>query len=222
MGPYPGSIKPLSQMKETNDLAWELFMSTGDVHRVIEVNAQNPSWMIHVQCARHEQEQNLETFQVGEAIYYRTTTRIHPGQELLVWYGSDINQYMGVPEMSYPGFDRKERQQIEGTTRHSNIPSSNGRLKCVVCSRGFNSRSNLRSHMRIHTMERPFVCEYCSRSFSQSSTLRNHLRLHTGEKPYKCHMCRSAYSQLAGLRAHQKSSRHKPSSTSQGSSHAED
>ena len=56
-----------------------------------------------------------------------------------------------------------------------------GKLKCVLCRRGFNSRSNLRSHMRIHTLEKPFSCKYCSRCFSQSSTLRNHVRLHTGK-----------------------------------------
>lgn len=85
-----------------------------------------------------------------------------------------------------------------------------GRLKCTLCRRGFNSRSNLRSHMRIHTLEKPFQCKYCKKSFSQSSTLRNHTRLHTGEKPYKCTVCHYAYSQLAGLRAHQKSARHRP------------
>lgn len=85
-----------------------------------------------------------------------------------------------------------------------------GRLKCTLCRRGFNSRSNLRSHMRIHTLEKPFQCKYCKKSFSQSSTLRNHTRLHTGEKPYKCIVCHFAYSQLAGLRAHQKSARHRP------------
>lgn len=88
--------------------------------------------------------------------------------------------------------------------------SSLGRMRCVICHRGFNSRSNLRSHMRIHTLDKPFVCRFCNRRFSQSSTLRNHVRLHTGERPYKCHVCQSAYSQLAGLRAHQKSARHKP------------
>lgn len=83
-------------------------------------------------------------------------------------------------------------------------------MRCVICRRGFNSRSNLRSHMRIHTLDKPFVCRFCNRRFSQSSTLRNHVRLHTGERPYKCHVCQSAYSQLAGLRAHQKSARHRP------------
>lgn len=91
--------------------------------------------------------------------------------------------------------------------------SAASRMRCVICHRGFNSRSNLRSHMRIHTLDKPFVCRFCNRRFSQSSTLRNHVRLHTGERPYKCHVCQSAYSQLAGLRAHQKSARHRPPSS---------
>nr|XP_023961837.1 PR domain zinc finger protein 12 isoform X1 [Chrysemys picta bellii] len=92
--------------------------------------------------------------------------------------------------------------------------STAGRMRCVICHRGFNSRSNLRSHMRIHTLDKPFVCRFCNRRFSQSSTLRNHVRLHTGERPYKCQVCQSAYSQLAGLRAHQKSARHRPPNAS--------
>ncbi|KAI9541758.1 PR domain zinc finger protein 12 [Dissostichus eleginoides] len=95
-----------------------------------------------------------------------------------------------------------------------------GRMRCVICHRGFNSRSNLRSHMRIHTLDKPFVCRFCNRRFSQSSTLRNHVRLHTGERPYKCLVCQSAYSQLAGLRAHQKSARHRPSADANAKANA--
>ncbi|XP_008336117.3 PR domain zinc finger protein 12-like, partial [Cynoglossus semilaevis] len=106
-----------------------------------------------------------------------------------------------------------EFHTCEGSSSTATTPPSStsvGRMRCVICHRGFNSRSNLRSHMRIHTLDKPFVCRFCNRRFSQSSTLRNHVRLHTGERPYKCHVCQSAYSQLAGLRAHQKSARHRP------------
>lgn len=103
--------------------------------------------------------------------------------------------------------DDEQVYKLSQDQKGSAVP---GRLKCTLCRRGFNSRSNLRSHMRIHTMEKPFQCKYCKKSFSQSSTLRNHVRLHTGEKPYKCKVCHFAYSQLAGLRAHQKSARHRP------------
>uniref|UniRef100_A0A3Q1GBB3 C2H2-type domain-containing protein n=1 Tax=Acanthochromis polyacanthus TaxID=80966 RepID=A0A3Q1GBB3_9TELE len=150
-------------------------------------------------------------------------TTIPPDQELLVWYGNSHNTFLGIPGI--PGGDEEQSKKTktddfhtcEGSSSSSTSSSSSsssssslGRMRCVICHRGFNSRSNLRSHMRIHTLDKPFVCRFCNRRFSQSSTLRNHVRLHTGERPYKCHVCQSAYSQLAGLRAHQKSARHRP------------
>ncbi|KAF8763131.1 PR domain zinc finger protein 12 like protein [Argiope bruennichi] len=162
------------------------------------------SWITLIQTARYTQEQNLETFEANGAIYYRAIKSIQAGEELLVWYGHYIEHCFGLPcfesrkihkkcleETSFPEEERKK-------------------AKCVICHKGFNSRSNLRSHMRTHTQQKPFKCDVCQRRFSQSSTLRNHTRLHTGEKPYKCSTCRSSYSQLAGLRAHQKSSQHQP------------
>ncbi|CAI9738934.1 domain zinc finger 12b [Octopus vulgaris] len=166
---------------------------------------------------------------------------IPPDQELLVWYSSRQDAYMGIPGMTSFSNSEYVKWKAESvnrnckTTQHSvqsqvtqqnpqwnhsdgnrtssnSLPTLGTRLHCVLCRRGFNSRSNLRSHMRIHTLEKPFVCKFCNRSFSQSSTLRNHTRLHTGEKPYRCTVCQSSYSQLAGLRAHQRSSRHRPHS----------
>lgn len=75
----------------------------------------------------------------------------------------------------------KKQERIEREFSKSQNLMLTGKWHCVLCQRGFNSRSNLRSHMRIHTLEKPFTCKYCARKFSQSSTLRNHIRLHTGK-----------------------------------------
>ncbi|XP_037121971.1 PR domain zinc finger protein 12-like [Syngnathus acus] len=232
MGPFTGKVLSPEHVDllKNNNLMWEVFNEDGTVRYFIDASQEDQrSWMTYIKCARNEQEQNLEVVQIGSSIYYKAVETIPPDQELLVWYGNTHNTFLGIPGV--PGTDEEHQQQQpqQKKSRNDDLQScesscsppsssssstaglhSSGRMRCVICHRGFNSRSNLRSHMRIHTLDKPFVCRFCNRRFSQSSTLRNHVRLHTGERPYKCHVCQSAYSQLAGLRAHQKSARHKP------------
>ncbi|XP_061911305.1 PR domain zinc finger protein 12-like [Entelurus aequoreus] len=221
MGPFTGKVLSPEHVDllKNNNLMWEVFNEDGTVRYFIDASQEDQrSWMTYIKCARNEQEQNLEVVQIGSSIYYKAVETIPPDQELLVWYGNTHNTFLGIPGV--PGIDEEQQKKIRNDDSQScesscSPPSSSalhtsGRMRCVICHRGFNSRSNLRSHMRIHTLDKPFVCRFCNRRFSQSSTLRNHVRLHTGERPYKCHVCQSAYSQLAGLRAHQKSARHKP------------
>ncbi|XP_056259785.1 PR domain zinc finger protein 12-like [Seriola aureovittata] len=230
MGPFTGRVLSPEHVDllKNNNLMWEVFNEDGTVRYFIDASQEDQrSWMTYIKCARNEQEQNLEVVQIGSSIFYKAVETIPPDQELLVWYGNTHNTFLGIPGV--PGIDEEHQKKSRNDDSHSCdgtsscSPSSSsssssstsstttaGRMRCVICHRGFNSRSNLRSHMRIHTLDKPFVCRFCNRRFSQSSTLRNHVRLHTGERPYKCHVCQSAYSQLAGLRAHQKSARHKP------------
>ncbi|KAF6733225.1 PR domain zinc finger protein 12 [Oryzias melastigma] len=232
MGPFTGRLLSPEHVDllKNNNLMWEVFNEDGTVRYFIDASQEDQrSWMTYIKCARNEQEQNLEVVQIGSSIFYKAVETIPPDQELLVWYGNTHNTFLGIPGV--PGTDEEHHKKNRNDDSHaldgssSCSPSSSsssfsstaatttsGRMRCVICHRGFNSRSNLRSHMRIHTLDKPFVCRFCNRRFSQSSTLRNHVRLHTGERPYKCHVCQSAYSQLAGLRAHQKSARHKPAS----------
>ncbi|KAM9306940.1 PR domain zinc finger protein 12 [Pholidichthys leucotaenia] len=233
MGPFTGRLLSPEHVDlfKNNNLMWEVFNEDGTVRYFIDASQEDQrSWMTYIKCARNEQEQNLEVVQIGSSIFYKAVETIPPDQELLVWYGNTHNTFLGIPGV--PGTEEEHQKKGRNDDSHScdgpsSCPTSSaasssasssssaaattsGRMRCVICHRGFNSRSNLRSHMRIHTLDKPFVCRFCNRRFSQSSTLRNHVRLHTGERPYKCHVCQSAYSQLAGLRAHQKSARHKP------------
>uniref|UniRef100_A0A8C2XB93 PR domain zinc finger protein 12 n=1 Tax=Cyclopterus lumpus TaxID=8103 RepID=A0A8C2XB93_CYCLU len=221
MGPFTGRLIAPEHIDlyKNNNLMWEV--NNYIVRYFIDASQEDQrSWMTYIKCARNEQEQNLEVVQVGSSIFYKAVETIPPDQELLVWYGNSHNTFLGIPGI--PGGDEEQSKKTKADDFHtcegssSSCSSSLGRMRCVICHRGFNSRSNLRSHMRIHTLDKPFVCRFCSRRFSQSSTLRNHVRLHTGERPYKCHVCQSAYSQLAGLRAHQKSARHRPSGAAAG------
>ncbi|XP_030013947.1 zinc finger protein 79 isoform X1 [Sphaeramia orbicularis] len=75
---------------------------------------------------------------------------------------------------------------------------------CTECGRAFNSHSNLRIHLNVHTGARPYICSDCGKSFSQSGALKIHRRIHTGERPYSCGFCGRGFPHLAGVRAHQR------------------
>lgn len=79
-----------------------------------------------------------------------------------------------------------------------------GGFLCAECGRAFNSHSNLRIHLNVHTGARPYICTDCGKSFSQSGALKIHRRIHTGERPYTCSYCGRGFPHLAGVRAHQR------------------
>jgi len=60
---------------------------------------------------------------------------------------------------------------------------------CSVCKKGFRIACNLKSHMLIHSGEKPHTCQVCGFTFTIKQNLKKHMRIHTGEKPYKCSFC---------------------------------
>lgn len=58
--------------------------------------------MRFVNCARNEEEQNLVAYQFKGEIHYRTFRDILPHVELLVWYGKQYAEELGVAMSSFP------------------------------------------------------------------------------------------------------------------------
>lgn len=98
-------------------------------------------------------------------------------------------------------FSRPSQLLQHQRSEHAHKPPG---FLCTECGRAFNSHSNLRIHLNVHTGARPYSCSDCGKSFSQSGALKIHRRIHTGERPYSCGFCGRGFPHLAGVRAHQR------------------
>ncbi|XP_058066887.1 gastrula zinc finger protein XlCGF7.1-like [Anopheles bellator] len=71
---------------------------------------------------------------------------------------------------------------------------------CKVCSKTFQAQRYLYDHMQIHNKDHQ--CPHCPRKFARQSYLKEHIRIHTGEKPLTCKFCRKTFRTTSSLRTH--------------------
>lgn len=96
------------------------------------------------------------------------------------------------------------KEKLELLQRFNNVEFTSviESYTCVYCAKVFTDLRVLKSHVGIHTGERPFPCSHCQRCFKNKYQLRDHLRVHTGEKPFKCPHCPKAFAQKNQLNLH--------------------
>ncbi|XP_061404039.1 zinc finger protein 79-like, partial [Lethenteron reissneri] len=157
-------------------------------------------------------------------IYYRTFRAVGPGSELLVWYGEEFAQELGIACEAGPSRRRSRSSSNEMAPRatardlqpvqpppseeHCGVGVEVTRLPCPVCNRQFICRSSLQHHVQRKHPTKPsnksHQCDQCSFSTDYKCSLKMHQRTHTGEKPFKCTVCEKAFAHLGYLHSHQR------------------
>ncbi|CAL1543625.1 unnamed protein product [Lymnaea stagnalis] len=124
--------------------------------------------MRFVNCARHQDEQCVTTYQHGGEIYYRTHKDVHPGTEILVYYGDSYAKELGINIQVVGKVSRKRSAQSK--VLDPVIPTSNG---CVHDpsqeDRGCSPSAPVEG-------TDIFKCKFCTIAYSHQRYLETYLR----------------------------------------------
>ncbi|XP_060993712.1 histone-lysine N-methyltransferase PRDM7-like [Dama dama] len=133
-GPYEGQITDDEEAAKTG-YAWQITKARNSFEYVDGKDTSWANWMRYVNCARDDEEQNLVAFQYHGQIFYRTCQVVRPGCELLVWYGDEYGQDLGIKRNS-----RGKSELATGREPKCKIHP------CASCSLAFSSQKFLSQH----------------------------------------------------------------------------
>lgn len=79
------------------------------------------------------------------------------------------------------------------------------KFKCPICSREYNIKHYLATHLRQTHGHKNKKCTECGMAFITNHGLKKHMLKHSGEKPFVCQICSKSYARNYTLREHMRS-----------------
>ena len=73
---------------------------------------------------------------------------------------------------------------------------------CVICQRSFRTSSSCKIHQSTHLKERNFNCHYCSKSFICRNSLAKHKLTHSRDMKFECQVCSAKFYRQSCFRTH--------------------
>ncbi|XP_046433017.1 uncharacterized protein LOC124185865 [Neodiprion fabricii] len=72
---------------------------------------------------------------------------------------------------------------------------------CYICGKILCGTHTFHQHMRIHTTVM-YDCNVCGKQFNRQSNLITHRRVHTREKPFECDICKMVFGYKCSIKGH--------------------
>ncbi|XP_057680586.1 zinc finger protein 438 [Corythoichthys intestinalis] len=86
---------------------------------------------------------------------------------------------------------------LSGTAHSRILVASRYIYRCPTCSRCFQFKQHLQSHMNSHTNSRPYACPVCRKAYAHSGSLSTHMKVHHSEarsrRSLRCEFCEKAF-----------------------------